>query len=151
MNSYGELVLNSNLPTYNQFNFTGNLPNNYYYQNNNVNYPFNNINESMAPLPAVRRYAPWQISKILNNNARRERLAKMALALHKNKTKRNSNIPVKHRRTSEQKRHNLIKAIKDPYVRIRHEISNEPSYLPNIRKNLTKKQLRKASPLRPTY
>ncbi len=150
MNSYKELVLNSNLPNFNEFNFIRNVSQNNY-RNNIVNYPNNTYYPNTMPVieyspPApVRRYDPWQVSIIKNSNARRNRLAKMELAL----SQPNRNIRVKHRRTPQQLRNNTVKAIKDPYMRIRHEISNEPSYLPNIRKNLTKKHMRRASPLKP--
>jgi hypothetical protein len=152
------------IPLYNEFNEF-----NYYGNPNNVVATFNNGDEFLRPYPnnnsplqspppsfliptptsaavasaaapAARHYAPWQISQMVNNNARRARLAKMA------GPRATYREPV-HGRTVQQQSNIQTEGLANPLNRVRRTIANEPSYLPNIRRNMTRRTTKRPSPL----
>ncbi|NBR60117.1 MAG: hypothetical protein EBT86_00435 [Actinobacteria bacterium] len=141
-----------NLPSYNEFDYIGEI-NNFPHINiglknankntdtdtdtNNFYRPHPNENTTPSSYPT-----PRQISQSINNKARQIRLEKRFIQKYYPR-------PV-HRRTHQQRLNNSYKAIKNPVNRIRSEITNEPTYLPNIRKNKARNTVKKGSPLRPS-
>ena len=93
----------------------------------------------VANTPRPRRYSAEQWSRIFNENALRERRAKMERNAHGPQFVAPIRPPIE-----------LKSRMKDPILRMRETLSNEPAYMPNVRSNLSRKKAVRPSPLSKT-
>lgn len=132
-----------NLPTsYNEFNlYTGEYPKNNIVSETHTNLfltPYLN-NSNRAPFVPPIRKTPANVSKEIDLIAKQQRYNK----LYQNTPKFNH----AHYRTAAQMNYNKIRTIKNRLKRFKKEVERNLSYLPNIRRNMTRPSTRKPSQL----
>lgn len=96
------------------------------------NYFFENIGNNYVSPNNESRLRRYEILSKRMHNERCER-CEQNVQITRNKS------PL-YKKTRKQLKYNKIKTIKNPLLRLKEEMMIEPNYLPNIRRNLSRKQ-----------